>query len=267
MKKLLLVACLLLPVGGVFAGSTTVDFEDLTLSSESYWNGSDLSGGLTSNGAWFSNNYNSTWGSWDGFSCSNIHDVTNGSYENQYAAYSNLSAPTTGGGCGGGGNYAVVYVSAWSGLPTVNLSHTTTVSGGMFTNTTYAALSMLNGDAFAKKFGGDTGDDPDWFALTITGYDALNGAGNSTGSLTFYLADYRGDDDWVLEDWTWFDLEALGEVRSLSFSLSSSDTGDSGINTPTYFAMDNLVYSVPEPTALIILVTGGVAMLKRRRSH
>jgi hypothetical protein len=38
-----------------------------------------------------------------------------------------------------------------------------TVTGAYFTNTTYAALSMLSGDSFAKKFGGASGDDPDWF--------------------------------------------------------------------------------------------------------
>ena len=40
------------------------------------------------------------------------------------------------------------------------------------TNTTYAALSMLLGDSFAKKFGGDSGNDPDYFILRIEGLDA-----------------------------------------------------------------------------------------------
>jgi hypothetical protein len=39
---------------------------------------------------------------------------------------------------------------------------------------TYAALSMRDGDGFAKQFGGASGDDPDYFLLTITGRDALD---------------------------------------------------------------------------------------------
>ena len=47
---------------------------------------------------------------------------------------------------------------------------------------------MRDGDAFSKKFGGASGDDPDWFKLTITGNDST---GASVGSVDFYLADYR----------------------------------------------------------------------------
>ncbi len=50
--------------------------EDLELPAESYWNGSDASGGFTSAGVHFGNNYNTDWGSWDGFSYSNITDTT-----------------------------------------------------------------------------------------------------------------------------------------------------------------------------------------------
>ena len=42
------------------------------------------------------------------------------------------------------------------------------------TNTTYTALSMLNGDSFSKKFGGSTGNDPDYLRLIIQGRDAGN---------------------------------------------------------------------------------------------
>ena len=58
----------------------------------------------------------------------------------------------------------------------------------MVTNTTYAALSMRDGDSFAKKFGGPSGNDPDYFRLTITGKDS---GGSTIGSVEFYLADYR----------------------------------------------------------------------------
>jgi hypothetical protein len=37
--------------------------------------------------------------------------------------------------------------------------------GVYVTNTTYAYNSMRDGDMFAKKFGGPTGNDPDWYKL------------------------------------------------------------------------------------------------------
>ncbi|MCW5623505.1 MAG: DUF4465 domain-containing protein [Burkholderiales bacterium] len=128
---------------------------------------------------------------------------------------------------------------------------------------------MLNGDFFAKAFGGASGDDPDWFALTITGHDA---AGDATGTVDFHLADYRFADnslDYVVTDWTLVDLSALGTVSSLTFSLSSSDVGDFGMNTPAYFALDNLsVAAVPEPSTWWMMGLGLAALgfAARRRS-
>ena len=61
-------------------------------------------------------------------------------------------------------------------------------------------------------------------------------------ALIFYLADYRFEDnsqDYIVSDWEYLDLRSLGDVDSLSFVLSSSDVGAAGINTPTYFSMDN----------------------------
>ncbi|MBM4092135.1 MAG: DUF4465 domain-containing protein, partial [Planctomycetes bacterium] len=140
--------------------------------------------------------------------------------------------------------------------------------GAYFTNTTYAALSMRDGDSFSKKFGGELGSDPDWFLLKISG---LNAGGGVTGTVDFYLADYRFADnrqDFIVDTWTWVDLSSLGEVSSLKFDLSSSDTGDWGMNTPAFFAMDDLV-SAPEPSTLALSCAGiaaaAAAWIVRRR--
>ena len=54
--------------------------------------------------------------------------------------------------------------------------------------------------------------------------------------MEFYLAE--GTD--LLDTWEWVDLTSLGVVYGLEFELTSSDTGAYGMNTPAYFAMDDL---------------------------
>jgi len=252
--------------GMVFPAEATVaPFDDLSLAADSYWNGSDESGGFQSGNAYFHNNYNPDWDSWDGWAYSNMTDTTTSGYGNQYSAFA-------GGGANGSSNYGVSYValdwmSGYDPIPTrVDFTGSATgrqVQGAYFTNTTYAALAMLNGDGPAKQFGGATGDDPDWFKLIITGI------GSTAPPVEFYLADYRSADnsqDYIVDEWVWVDLSSLGEVTGLEFSVASSDVGDYGINTPTYFAMDNLTY-VPEPISVLLLGMGGLVIRSKKKSR
>jgi hypothetical protein len=101
------------------------------------------------------------------------------------------------------------------------------------TNSTYAVLSMQNGDDYAKQFG--TGD---WFKLTVEGFDKN---GTSTGKVEFYLADFRTPTSpGLITEWTKVDLSPLGSVTKIKFDLQSTDVGDWGMNTPAYFCFDNL---------------------------
>ncbi len=222
----------ILAVAGA-ARADIADFEDLALAPESHWNGADGSGGFASGSAYFSNNYNADWGSWDGFSYSNATDTAAEGMAAQYNAI-------TGAGQGGSASYATAYVG-WASPPTVTLGSPGVVDGLYATNCSYPYHAMQNGDMFSKKFGGATGDDPDWFMLTITGKDA---DGAVTGAVDFYLADFRSADnsaDYAVDTWQYVDLTSLGVVESLEFTLSSSDVGDWGMNTPAYFAIDTLV--------------------------
>jgi hypothetical protein len=109
------------------------------------------------------------------------------------------------------------------------------LTGAFITNTTYAYLAMRDGDAFAKKFGGPAGTDPDWFRLDIVGVRADL---TKTAAVEFYLADFRDADsaqDYLLNEWRWVDLSQLGKVVALEFALSSTDVG-----TPYYFALDSI---------------------------
>ncbi len=233
-------ACLVLVgVLGAAASATVATFEDLPLPAESYWNGSDASGGFFTGEVFFANNYDTEWDFWDGFAYANITDTAASGWESQYHAIA-------GGGQGGSANYGVVFVG-WGAPPTITLAAPQTVAGIYVVNNNYAYYDMLNGGLFSKKFGGDTGNDEDWFKLTITGMDA---AGKITGTVDFYLADYRfvdNDKDYVVGSWTFVDLTSLGEVSTLRFGLDSSDTGTSGMNTPAYFCLDNLI-AAPAPT-------------------
>lgn len=234
-----------------------------------YENGQNLSGSFASGGATFNNRYNPTYDSWSGFSFSTVKDTTTAGYMNQYAAYAPSSA-TTGAGAGGSATYAVAY-GASSGRSVITLPDGYRPDSIQVTNTTYAAQSLLNGDSFAKKFGGASGNDPDSFLLTVFGKDA---AGASTGSKTLYLADYRFEDntkDYVVSNWTTLSLAGLtADTRSLTFSLTSTDVGQYGMNTPAYFAADDLVMSLtptPEPAATGLVAAGGlgVGWLWRRK--
>lgn len=258
MRTVMMMAAVMAMAAGL-ASAAVVDFSEFTVGASGRWNGSDLSGGFTSGGATFVNNYNTSYNSWNGFAYSNINDTTTKGFLNQYAAY-------TGTGMGGSGIYAIGYVATdfMSGeqIPSqVVLSAPSRLGTVGITNATYAALSMRDGDQFAKKFGGVDGTDPDWFKLTITGKDAQNAV---TGSVDFYLADYRTDNDYIVNTWQLVDLGSLGVVKSLEFTVSSTDNGDYGIRTPSYFALDNLAV-VPEPATIGLLVLGAGALLRRRK--
>lgn len=117
------------------------------------------------------------------------------------------------------------------------------VEGFYITNTTYAYKSMKLGDSFSKKFGGTTGNDPDFFKITMKGY---SGGVLKTDSVEFYLADFRNSNnslDYIVNSWQWVNTMTLGEIDSLKFFMYSSDVGSFGINTPLFFGLDNFTAS------------------------
>ena len=240
------------------ASAATVTFEGQLSGAGTYNNNAGASGAFVIGGASFSNSYDPTYGSWYGFAISNTTDTTTSDYTN----YSALP----GSGAGGSSTYAISYNAAGYDAASVKFATTQNLfgMGASITNATYTGLSMLTGDAFAKKFGGVTGSDPDFFKLTISGY--TGGAATGT-AVDFFLADFRfanGSQDYIVNKWTFVDFSALGTVDEIRFSYTSSDVGRFGINTPTYFAMDNFL-AVPEPSVAVMSVLGCLGLLSRRR--
>jgi len=231
------------------ASSAVATFDNLLLAPNSFFS-PESSTTFTSGDASFVHNFNDFGGGccWSGFTYSNTTDSTTAGFTNQYSAI-------TGSGVNGSSNYGV---SNPGFTPSrLDFDSATIVNGAYFTNTTYAYLSMLNGDSFAKQF--EAGD---FFTLTINGLDNTD---SILGSLDINLA--TGTD--ILNEWLWTDLSSLGSVFALEFSLSSSDVGTFGMNTPAYFAIDDLmtVSAVPVPAAIWLFGSGllGLVGIVRRR--
>lgn len=237
------------------AVAVTADFEDvgLALAPGSAVNDSF---GFSSQGVGFNNQFTDFGGgfsSWGGFAYSNVRDSAMPGFANQFAAYRPATPLEA-------GTYAVGFVDAFVPFyPRIRFASDVQAVSVKVANTTYAALSMRDGDAFAKRFGGASGDDPDFFRLTIQGFDAAN---VSTGSVDFFLADYRFESaalDTIVGGFTTLDLSTLGTLRALEFTLSSSDSGPYGMNTPAFFAIDDVV-AVPEPGSALAAGVGLIAL-------
>ena len=181
----------------------------------------------------FENEYSVQYSSWQGFSYSQKADIETAGIDNLYSVYD----------VNNGINKFALYYQPYSGddFAHFDVGMEYQLRSIKVCNSTYAALSMKNGDAFAKKFGGTSGNDKDWFKMTIIGYNA---AGDSIHSLDFYFADYRFDDnskDYIVNEWTTVDLAPLGKVNKITIRYSSTDIGQFGMNTPAIACFDDLI--------------------------
>lgn len=213
------------------------------MTEETAWKGSAETDGFVSEGFHFNTNF-TDWGggftSWSGFAYSNQTDTTTAGYTNETSAIAGAGYEDPFIDSAYRDPYAIAFGSdrgqSVIGFPAGTIGAPQSIR---ITNTTYAYLSMRDGDDFAKKFGGEEGQDEDYFKLTIYGLDH---AGTITGEVTFDLANFIGDQTVLVDTWSEVDLTLLGDqVTSLTFSLASSDVGSFGINTPNYFALDTLV--------------------------
>jgi len=252
MKNITIASAILMASASFAWSNVTVDFEDLTLSTNSF----QQTAPFVSRQTGFNNIYTAAFGSWQGFAYSNVNNFNVGQFTNQYASRAD---PV------GQGIYGVAY-AGFSTAPIINLPAGETPISVLVTNTAYAAFDMRDGSPFSKKFGGVSENDPDFFDVIFTGFSGQNAAGISTGSATFRLADFtfvNNTQDYIVSSWSSLSLLSLGQARSIQIGFASSDVGAFGINTPTYVAIDNLQL-IPEPMMLAALAMA-LPLVRRRR--
>jgi len=115
--------------------------------------------------------------------------------------------------------------------------------GFYVTNTCYAYYSCAEGASPANAFT----KEGDSFNLIVTG---INSATQDQYTKTIELAGYHNGAFTALKDWTWVDLSEWGKVDEFVFTMTTTDMGDYGANTPTYFGMTRLTVEEPSPTAI-----------------
>lgn len=218
--------------------SSTITFDDVTLSNDQYFYGQDRSGdstgidsygytiyanAITSSSATFygSYGYNASYeaGYWSGFAVSALADSSvSGDYTNDMYLYAAASTSN---------KYAIAYGDGTY----FEFDNSRNIESLKVANTTYTYKVLANGNSIAKKFSNES----DYFTVTFKGYD---NDGKETGTKTVYLAEGTK----FVSTWTEVDLTNLGKVKKVAISFDSSDTGDFGINTPTYVAIDDITY-------------------------
>ena len=228
----------------VIDGKQTATFDDIIIGDEGHISVSneedDTRGYFVSGSYKFSFGCMSDYDSWYWYGYANS---TSTSYEDLDDQWNNI----VGSGHNGSAGYGIAYPGAWYGPAYIEVLHTVegdVIPGFYITNTAYAYTSMSQGDSFAKKFG-----QGDWYKVTATGYDSTDA---ETGTAEFYLADLRSTDEsehYIVNDWRYFDLSSLGIVKKVKFEMSSSDNGEWGMNTPSYFAMDDFGAQAAAPVA------------------
>ncbi len=177
-----------------------------------------------------------SWGgvSWEGFTLSKKKTSTNDPFE----------CLAKGGVAGEGTPFVLGYYSDYQSL-TDGYSSCHIIFDNYYypqhifvcqASNTYEAITQ--GNAYANKF-----TEQDTLTLIIS---SINSELKDVDTIAYYLA-VNGEFNTT---WQQVDLSALGKVYGLSFRISTTDMGQFGMNTPTYFALDALTVSSEAITGL-----------------
>lgn len=222
-----------------------IDFSELELDDEEddYDTGKDLvdsDGGFISNLAFFPVNPGND-DSWTGFALSNIFNTSLTDEISSFSAYATQSSDE---------KFMIYQMPETPDAAAIQfLNDTSFVIGKMtIANSTLAYYLMKygyddenddNDIPYLQAKGDDS--DGDWVKLTIEGFDKY---GVSTDTVQFYLADYRFQNktsNYIVSKWTTVNLERLGKINKLSFTITASVTDEKGIMLmPGFLCINNI---------------------------
>lgn len=193
--------------------------------------------------------------SWEGFTLSKVSQDT-----------ANVFGCTANGGVVGVGTpYVIGYFSDWVTDALGYSSNIILFDQAYYPDYVYICQNSNTMEAITHGgvFNARAFTEQDTLALIIS---AMDNYLQETRSIEYHLAiDGKKNNGWVKVS-----LKALEKANGLSFRMTSTDTGDFGVNTPLYFALDKLtvnteestsvqnVYSPTKERAQIVLVDGGL---------
>ncbi len=108
----------------------------------------------------------------------------------------------------------------------------------------YTFYSVLFGDGFARAFTNN-----DQLTLTIHGV----AADETEKTVDVSLASCSNGDLTTARGWKFVDLTSLGTVNELYFTMTTTDSGAYGANTPLYFCLDKLCVKPAEGSAAAMI--------------
>ncbi|MBR5855486.1 MAG: DUF4465 domain-containing protein [Paludibacteraceae bacterium] len=172
--------------------------------------------------------------SWEGFTISTVSQDT-----------ANVFGCVANGGIGGVGTpYVIGYYSEWVSEEQGYSTNVVQFNKEYYPEYVYICQNSNTYKAITQgEFNARAFTEQDTLALII---QALDSTMCPTATTTFYLAvDGKNNNGWVQVP-----LSALGRTSCLSFSMTTTDIGAYGANTPLYFALDALTVNTEPITAL-----------------
>ena len=228
MKKIFFFAAAALMSTAMFADLQVADFENINLAAEQELKFANDTTGFFESGSFSLQETVS-------YSGSSVAGAVISSHSDTVFGGLQDANKSIAGGAYEGQNYVVFYVNAWGDPDKITLKEAAVVPGMFVCNNVYAYNSMTKGDAYA----GEPFTKDDYLSLIV--YAKLNGVGVNA-RVFVDLAEGTN----IMDKWTWVDLSSLGEIDELYFEMSGSRTGQYGLNTPSYFCIDNLGAEAPK---------------------
>lgn len=113
--------------------------------------------------------------------------------------------------------------------------------GVYVTLNSYTYYTVEGGDSYCRPF-----SDGDKLTLTIHGVSE----DESEKVIVVDMCTFTNGDITITRGWKYIDLTELGSVNELYFTMSSTDTGAYGDNTPEYFCLDKLMVKPSENSGM-----------------